>query len=186
MRAGPVEEILRVQIVVAQIFVEHAVDLVGAGLGGEVDLRAGAASELGGVGAGLHLEFLDGFGGDRDGVLVDRQIVVVHAVEQEVIGLFARAVDGDRPALGLVLRTFHALIRAGDQQVQLQEIPAVQRQLGDFLVIDDIADGGRIGTSLRAPRPPPRRSPPHRRASARRRCGADRPPATRCRCARSF
>ena len=46
-RAGAIEEVFRVQIGIAQIFVEHAMELIGAGFGSDVNLRAAAAASGG-------------------------------------------------------------------------------------------------------------------------------------------
>jgi hypothetical protein len=140
-RPGLVEKILRVHVGVAQVFVEHPMKIVAAAAGDIVDLRAAAAAVLRRVGALADLELHHRFRGNGDGILVDRQIVVIDAVEQEVIGLLASAVHRNGPALGLVLRSLDAVIGSRHQQRQLQGIAAVQRKLGDLLVVDNIADG---------------------------------------------
>ncbi len=101
--ARPVEKVLGIQRRVAQILVGNTVNLVGAGLSGDVNLPTRAASEFRRVSACLNLELLNRLGGDRDGVLIDRQVVIVHSIQQEVVRLLARAVHRNRTALRLIL-----------------------------------------------------------------------------------
>ncbi len=62
--AGAVaEEVVGVERPVAQEFVEIAVDLVGTGLGGQVDDASGKAAELGAYIVRHDPEFLDSVGG---------------------------------------------------------------------------------------------------------------------------
>ncbi len=66
-RNGPrtVEEILRIQIVVADVLIEHAVNLIGACFGRDVNLGAGTPAELRRVRARLNLKLLYSFGRNR-------------------------------------------------------------------------------------------------------------------------
>src|SRR5260370_35724828 len=55
-----VEEVIRVQLVVAEEFISASVELAGAAAGGHGDLTAGAAPWLGQVVTALHAELLEG------------------------------------------------------------------------------------------------------------------------------
>src|SRR6185369_11766971 len=83
----------RIQFVVAEELEYGTVKLVGAGFYGDVDDASLEVAELGGGIAGDHLELLNrihaGLIGDHIGVLV----VVIHAVQQEVVGLLPIPVD---------------------------------------------------------------------------------------------
>jgi hypothetical protein len=61
--------------------------------------------------------------------------------------LLARAVNGDGAALRLVLRPLYALGGSWHKEVELEEVSAVERQFGDFFIVDYIADRGRISAN---------------------------------------
>ena len=112
------------------IFVQRAVDRVGAGLGHDVDEAAGTASELGGRAVGHHLEFLDRVETDRKGrplaaaLLAEERVVVVRAVDRHVVVDALLAVDRNLVAVG----TLHD----GDsrrERHEAQEVAAVVRQI---------------------------------------------------------
>ena len=129
------EEVGGVEGVVAQELEEPAVELAAAGLGGGVEHAAGLA-ELGGVGALLDLELLQGV--DR-GLDVRPALVVVghvHAVDLE--GELAAAHAADGGAGDEVGADAHQVAAAGEpgrargQAGQLVEAPAVEGQVGDL------------------------------------------------------
>ena len=76
--------------------------------------------------------------------MIDRQVVVINAIEQEIIRLLACPVDRDRSALCLVLRAFDTVVHARDQRHELERITSIQGQSRDFLIVDDVPDRGRI------------------------------------------
>ncbi len=115
-----------------------------------IDLCATATSELGRIGTCLDLEFLNSFRGDRDSVLVDGEIVVINSVQEEVVRRLARPVDGNGSSLPLVLRSLHALIGTGNQQIELQKVTAVQRKFCDVLMIDDVPHRGGVSRDDRS------------------------------------
>ena len=87
------EEVARVEGVVADEVEHGAVELVGAGLGGGVE-RAAGLRELGGVGALLHLEFLQGVDRGLDQRSALMVIGDVGAVQHEGRLAAAHAADG--------------------------------------------------------------------------------------------
>ena len=144
------EEIPRVQFVVAQKLVQRSVEFVGAGLDDRVDHRARIAAVLGGS-LGLDAEFgqrIDreqrglraGHAALVEGRLIAERIVVIDAVDQEDIRLFALAIHGkrsQRAARG-------ARSRARHQECQFAKIAAVQRQLLHLAGIDHFGQSARI------------------------------------------
>ena len=77
-----------------------------AALQNHIDLGAAGPPEFGRVIARLNLELLNGVDGRQRDILVDVGIVVVHSIQQEVVGLVAGAVDVDGAALRRVLGAF--------------------------------------------------------------------------------
>ena len=67
--------------------------LVGSGLDGRVDNSPLEVSEFRRGVAGNQVELLDGVGGRRIPQQVIRHLVVIHAVEQEIVRLLAVAID---------------------------------------------------------------------------------------------
>ena len=128
--------------------------LVAAGLGGHVDLR-GVVAELGGIDAGLHLEFLQRVDGRQHDVGIEIGVGIVDAVEREVVEHDALAGDRDR-LIGAVAALARAGLSGGGRERrgvgrerdELQVVAAVQRQLDDALVVDHGADGGVLGLQL--------------------------------------
>ena len=153
---GRSEEVARVQSAVPEELVGRAVELIGAGLEHHVYLPAGVAAERGVVGAGRDLELAHGVHRRRHGDAVQFGVAVEDAVEQEVIGVFARAVDVDGEiAAHRAGRTRRGRNDAGKQQAELEEIAPVERQARDLAVLDQAAQRG----GFRAQRSGARRSP---------------------------
>ena len=84
-----------------------------ARLGDDVDDAAGGAPGLGGVVVGLDLDLGDRVDRRLDANRADRALVVVHAVDQLVVLVVERAVDGDRRRLAAIVRA-----RAARQRVR--------------------------------------------------------------------
>ena len=61
--AGCGEEVARVELFVAKVFVGAAVEIVGAGAGGHGNSAAAGVAEFGGIDALVDLDFLDSFNG---------------------------------------------------------------------------------------------------------------------------
>ena len=146
------EEVARVEGVVAHEVEQRAVELVGARLGGRVQ-RAAGLRELGGVGALLDLELLQRV----DGRLDQRPALVVvgdvGAVEHERGLVAADAADrGARDVVGADAEQVAAAgqqHRPGGEARQLVEAAAVQRQVDDLGVGDDVAEGAGLAVEER-------------------------------------
>src|SRR5262249_29233337 len=126
---GRGEEIARVEDLVAKEFIGRAVNPISPRFQNDVDLRARAASERSVVCAGQDLEFADRVDRRFDAEGVELRVYVVDAVEQEVVGVLARAVDVECEIAAH--RTGGALSGRrgpGREQAQLQKVPAVERQ----------------------------------------------------------
>ena len=102
---GGIEIIAGVEGGVAEEFESRAVELVGAAFGDDVDDATGAAAVFR-FEVGSDAKFGDGFDGENrcggaeragfvDGGVIAVAVVHVRAVEQEVVGAAARAVDGE-------------------------------------------------------------------------------------------
>ena len=144
-----VEIVARVEGGVPVELVGRASPPVGAAPGHEIELAAGAPAVLRGIVGGLHLELLDGVHRRHHDDLVDVEVVVVDAVEQEVVGLLPRPVDAHGSALGRVLRSFRRQQRAGHERGKLEEVTAIEGKADDPLVVDDGADRGHVGLDER-------------------------------------
>ena len=149
---GGRENRLGIERVIAKELVHGAVELVAAGLGHHVDGRRAVAAELGGEIVRRDPEFLNQVdvridGGAAGGELV----VVVGAIEQEVVGAVALTVDERRVAAGRAAEDGIAGIRRGArlQLHQLEGVAAVERQLGDALLVDQIREAAFFGVDQR-------------------------------------
>ena len=90
-----IEQIVGVELVIAQELEPAAVQLIGAGLDLDVHDAAVGPAELGGIRAGLNLEFFNGVYIGKDDYGVQVQFVVVDAIEQEVVVPGAHAVGDE-------------------------------------------------------------------------------------------
>ena len=147
------EEVAGVEGVVAEEFVDAAVDLVGAGLGGDVD-DAGGVAEFGLEEIALDLEFLDGVEGRVDGGVADARVAEFDAVEQVAGGAFALAADEDAAVGALggggdeAGRAFAGRDLgddAGRERAEGEVIAAVQGKVFDGALGDQLAEGGGVG-----------------------------------------
>src|SRR5262249_39909357 len=76
------KEIVRVQLVVAEVLIQATMEGVGAGLGDEVDNRATGAADFGRIVIGVDLDFLNGIDRRPEKNRELLTFVVVHAVDQ--------------------------------------------------------------------------------------------------------
>ena len=139
------EEVARVEVIVADELEDVAAERVGARLGDQVHRRRGVVAVARRQRAGLDLELLQRVGERRRQVQVVERIVVGAAVHDvgDAVGLAA----GDRDRDGrVVLVGVEVARRRGrrqpGQEDQLGRLAAVQRNLGDLLVVDDLPDAG--------------------------------------------
>ena len=151
-----VEEVVRVERVVAVELEAAAVQRVRARLDLQVDDAAERPAELGRVGAGLHLELVERVDAREDDDRLQPGLVVVDAVEHVVVVARPLAVGRERrrgapgEAAGAVdVRAGDAAQDAGDGARQVDEVAAVERQRLDLLVGDRRAELGRGGLQQR-------------------------------------
>ncbi len=144
---GGGKKVPRVDLVVANVFVERAVESVGAGPGHHVDDPAAAPAKLGRIVVGLETELLDRIRVGRDIRHFGVGIFVEPAIQHERGGVATAAAGGDqlgphfRPRGTLVERAA-AHQRTRRQLHQLQDIAAVEWQIVNLLLVDDSAEGG--------------------------------------------
>ena len=142
--------------------------LVGAGLCHQVNDRAAAAAVLRGVIIRLHLKFLNRIDGGKLRDAAGFVIVVVDAVDHEIVrgrALPVRGITGDAAFAALLSAAAARCGNAGIEQRQLREIAAVERKSGDLRFVDDAAemrcfcvgqrDVALDGDRLRGTAPPP-------------------------------
>jgi hypothetical protein len=122
------------------------------GLADDADLVR-AEAVLGRVGGGLLLELLDRVHRQDRGRRTKRGIRIRRAIEQVVVRRGPRSVDADRVARALPHGALFALRLDGTvaEEQQLEEVAAVQRQLGDLPLGDDVADAGGLGVERNRP-----------------------------------
>src|SRR5262249_20892513 len=139
------EEIPRIERAVAMKFKDAAVKVVRARLQYDIYLRSGAAAKGRIVGAGQIFELANRVNRRSYAESVEFRIDVVNAIQQEVVAVFARAVDAEREVsahgTGLALRRWR---RAGNQQSQFIKVAPVKGQALDLAVLDNCAMGSRV------------------------------------------
>src|SRR5580658_8122985 len=148
------EEALGIERSVAQKLEQRSVKVVGPGFCGDQHGRSGAGPVLGGVVVSQNLEFLNVIDRGKSSDAAGSQFVVVHTIQDPVGAVGTRAANGEREgaargdlaagsrsekAIGVRLRRC-----SGSESGELNEIAAIQRELGDLLRVDDLAEG-RIG-----------------------------------------
>ena len=126
-----------------------------ARLADQADDAAAGKAVLRAVAGAEHLEFLDRVGRREGEDLAGRGVVVVEAVEQVVVVVDARAVDVEAAAARRQPRGLRLLLHARRDQAEVAEVAAVQRQLDDLRLIDDLAHGGVAGVDERRGAPAP-------------------------------
>ena len=140
-----VEEVARVEHVVANVLEDRAVEAVAAGFQRHGDDAAGEPAVFGGIAGGLQLEFLERFErrpGLRAGVA---RILIVEAIDGHVAGVGARAVDD----VGRAFAAFLGGLHAGHHEGEIVEVAAVERHLGNLAGRDDVAAGRGFGIEQR-------------------------------------
>ena len=119
---------------------------VGPGLGGGVDLTRPAA-QLGGIGVGHHLKFLNLVDGGNRRERIEVRFGISGSIEQEVRVLRTSATHGvlvedPPPNLAHFLEGFRIAFRVHDprrQRGEVQEQASVEGQIGDTPVLNDLA-----------------------------------------------
>ena len=126
--------------------------LVRTRLGDDVDRRRAVAAELGGEVVGREPELLNQVDVRIDGGAAGRElVVVVGAIEQEVVRAIALAVD----ECGIASRraSEHHIPwiggGAGLQLHQLERVASVQWQLGDTLLVHEVREAALFGVHKR-------------------------------------
>ena len=136
-----------IHIRVANELEEAAVQLIGPGLGDDVNHRTRVAPHIGAVEVGLDLELAHRVDrGSKRTMERVRPLVVIYAVIKKVVVAFAVAVGKDLGAGALVIRPRAAhdgsgwrlshAVHSRTERRQLYEVAAVQRQLIHQLVVN--------------------------------------------------
>ena len=133
-RVGRREEVPRIQRFVSKELKGGAVKRVAPGLGGQVHHTAVEAPELGWRTVGFDLELLNGVDVRKECHLPRLGLQHGDAVEQVFVGPGPSAVDARQRSRGR-RRQRHA----GHQTREGDEAPAVERQVDDLSVVDDLA-----------------------------------------------
>ena len=161
---GRLEVVGRVERVVAVELEEAAADGVRAGARHHVDQRRRLAAELRRVHRLLNLELFDRVDRRIDHQVVEQFVRDLGAVEQ--VDVVARALAADVGQRARLLQRFASCAARRDddgvaQLRQRQQVAAVDRQLDDLAVLDDVADlggrrlqEGRVGLDLHRFRDP--------------------------------
>ncbi len=134
--------IFRVEAVAAVELVGRAVQLVRAGLGH--DRHDGLSlAVLGGERVSKQADFLHRIDRRVQRQVVETQRPHVHAVDRVVGGTVAPALDGDElvPASELCIAREVSRRHTGRERGERQHGAAVQRQVLDLLLVDDLPDG---------------------------------------------
>ena len=143
---------------------------VGTGLGGVVEHAVGRAAEFGGVGGGLNLEFLHGFGADHAHLRV--VAAFAHrfaAVDEEAgaVGLAARDTRRAAGGVGVALQVHRdAGGETGESQVAAQAAIDEERQLLNGFVVHHRTQVAAVGLQQREWWIPPGSFPALRRAAS--------------------
>src|SRR5437763_1297388 len=105
--------------------------------------------ELGGIDAGLHLELLQRVDGGEKRISVEVDVGIGDAIQSVIVELAALAADREilagavaSLAAGGCAAIRKTRIHVGAESDQLDEVPPVERQLHDSLVVDYCADIG--------------------------------------------
>ena len=141
-----------VELGIAKEFKDRAVKTVGTGLSGNEDGGAGARAPFGGVIVSENLEFLNGVDRGQDGYTAAGEFVVVVPIEKPVGRIGAGAADGEREGTASRDLAARAAIEkaagigflggTGGEGGELDEIAAVEGEIGNLLGGDDLAEGG--------------------------------------------
>ena len=134
-RVGRGKEISRVQRLVPEELEGAAPKRIAPGLGRQVDDPAVEAAELGGRAVAFDLELLNRVDVRKERDLPGLGLQHRDAVEQILVGAGPAAVDARQRGRG---RRRHR--HAGRQARERDEAPAVERQVDDLPVVDDVAE----------------------------------------------
>ena len=144
-----------VEVVVADVFKDVAMEGVGAGTGGDGHRGRRVLAGLGTHGAGFHLEFLEGVREWQRLVEAVEWLVGGGTVEREgnLVGVGTSHRDGHR---GVVLVRVEIgcvgplVGGSADQQDQLGRFAGIQREVDNLLVVDHLAHAGTAGLHAQA------------------------------------
>ena len=144
-RLGRREEVFRIEPIAAIELVGGAVQLVGARLRDDGDDRL-ALPVLGGERVAKQAHFLHRVDGRVQRQVVEAQRSDVHAVDRVVGRAVASAFDGDELIAAPELRVAREVSgrHARRERRQRQHGAAVQRQIFDLLLVDDLSDRGAL------------------------------------------
>ena len=145
-----------VEVAIAQELECVAMELAAAGLGDDIDHRARALAIFGVVVAGLNAELLQGIREWERAIDVGHFIHVVAAVKEEILLIgkgTVRAGDyGSGKGLPIALVNAVSLVggvdHTGNQCYQRGCISAIERQIDDARLIDDLRERARGGIDL--------------------------------------
>ena len=143
-RSGLREEVARRHNgLIAEELVGSAMKLIAAGFGGDNDLPARCITILRRVNAGENIELLNGVNGRAEVGDIDGGVVVIEAVQGEVIGGF-RIAGNIEAAAESEVRALHRRHYARRDGRQREEGTAIERHLDHARVIDDRAQFSRF------------------------------------------
>ena len=128
----------------------RAMQVIGAGLGDDIDDGAAGASLLGAVGVGGDAELLHHFGGDYIGSAIasarlsEEGVVVVAAVDEKSVLESANAAEREI-AVGGGVKAAGILGDAGGEQGEIGETAAVQGEIAQGAFVEQRGDGAGLG-----------------------------------------
>ena len=145
---GRIKIIAGVEDIVPHEFQRRAVQLVCSGFRDGIDVRRSLRAEFRRIDRFLDLEFLQGIDGRRDHKIIEVLIRNRDAIQRIKVMTRPLASDDNLPsrlgksgAAGAHRREKHVVAEQG----QLNELPAVQRQIDQALIVDNFADLGIRG-----------------------------------------
>src|ERR1700694_978312 len=133
------------EIAIAEVSVDVAVEVVRSGAGDDVDHAARGASVFGGITVGDDLEFLHRFLGDGGADSVDSIVGGVGAIDVDQVGTAPLAADveaGSGRGSG-VGRVIAEDLRIGQREIDV--VAAVNRQIVDAALADGVSGGTARG-----------------------------------------
>ena len=129
-------------------------ELVGAALGHQIDLRAGGAALVGVCETGDYAEFLyrvQGFAQNASKGIAAGLVIVVRAVDGHISLVGAYPVHRARAAVAVLVDVMAQIEDAGLQAQQVRDIAVLHRQRLDGGVVDGAAQAWRHWCSARSP-----------------------------------
>ena len=148
------KEIVRIQFVVAQKFIEGPMQLIGSRLDSDIHDRARAPAEFGRIVVGLHAELLRRVDRGNEAGRIHQEHRDRRAIHQNLVGVRDTAVRGKispagETARGRILHKLTLGADAGRQRYQRQRIASVQRQFRHLAVLHHLAQGAGRGVEQR-------------------------------------